>query len=220
MYKTTELFDLEHTIAKDLLSSHEYPWEVLQLIKEEILKLGEQLDKNEYKKIKENVWAHVTAKIADSAYIDGPTIIGKDTEIRHCAYIRGSALVGDGCVIGNSCELKNTIIFDGCQVPHFNYVGDSILGYKAHMGAGSIVYNIKSDKHNVVVKDEEEIQKMREASLLNDKIMGEVEAFVKIGMKDKEIEDFIYSFTTWKNLIIDSLECIINRVFIRRLYFL
>ncbi len=156
MYKTTELFDLEHTIAKDLLSSHEYPWETLKLIKEEILKLAEQLDKNEYKEIKENVWVHNSAKIADSAFIEGPTIIGKDTEIRHCAYIRGSAIVGEGCVIGNSCELKNAIIFDGCQVPHFNYVGDSILGYKAHMGAGSIVSNIKSDKHNVVIKDEEE----------------------------------------------------------------
>ena len=156
MYKTTELFDLEHTIAKDLLNSHEYPWETLKLIKDEILKLAEQLDKNEYKEIKENVWVHNSARIADSAYIDGPTIIGKDTEIRHCAYIRGSAIVGEGCVIGNSCELKNTIIFDGCQVPHFNYVGDSILGYKAHMGAGSIVSNIKSDKHNVVIKDEEE----------------------------------------------------------------
>ena len=156
MYKTTELFDLDHTIAKELLSSHEYPWEILKLIKDEILRLAEQLDKNEYKEIKENVWAHNSAKIAESAYIDGPTIIGKDTEIRHCAFIRGSAIIGDGCVIGNSCEIKNAIIFDGCQVPHFNYVGDSILGYKAHMGAGSIVSNLKSDKHNVVIKSEEE----------------------------------------------------------------
>ena len=155
MYKTSELFDLNHSIAKEFLETCEYPWEALQGIKEYILKKGKELDQD-YQEVQENVWIHKTAKVAQNATIEGPTIIGPNTEIRHCAFIRGSVLIGESCVIGNSCELKNAIIFDNSQVPHFNYVGDSILGYKAHMGAGSIVSNLKSDKQNVVIKQEEQ----------------------------------------------------------------
>lgn len=154
MYTTKNLFDLNNTIAKEYLEKYEYPWEALPEIKNFIKDLINKLDKNEYKEIKENVWVHNSATIAPSAYIDGPTIIGKDSEIRHCAYIRGNAIIGEGVVIGNSCEVKNAIIFNKSQVPHFNYVGDSILGYHAHMGAGSIVSNLKSDGKNITVKDE------------------------------------------------------------------
>lgn len=154
MYTTKNLFDLNNTIAKEYLEKYEYPWEALPEIKNFIKDLINSLDKNEYKEIKENVWVHNSATIAPSAYIDGPTIIGKDSEIRHCAYIRGNAIIGEGVVIGNSCEVKNAIIFNKSQVPHFNYVGDSILGYHAHMGAGSIVSNLKSDGKNITVKDE------------------------------------------------------------------
>ena len=149
--KIKELYDLNHTKAKDYLSKYEYPWEALASIKDFILELGKSLDKNEYNEIKENVWVHKSAKVFDSAYLGSPCIIGENTEIRHCAFIRGSALVGDNCVIGNSCELKNVIIFDNAEVPHFNYVGDSILGFKAHMGAGSITSNVKSDRTLVVI---------------------------------------------------------------------
>ena len=156
MYKTKDLFDLDHTLAKDYLSKFEYPWEALSGIKEMIIELGRNLDKNEYKEISENVWVHNTATIFPSAYINGPCIIGANTEVRHCAFIRGSALIGEDCVVGNSCELKNVILFDHVQTPHYNYVGDSILGYYSHMGAGSITSNVKSDKKLVVVHSKDE----------------------------------------------------------------
>jgi len=150
MMRTAELFDLKHTLAGEYLARFEYPWQALSGIREMILTVGKTLGK-EYEKTSQFVWIHKTAKIAPSAYIAGPCIIGADTEVRHCAYIRGSALVGKNCVVGNSTELKNVILFDNVQVPHFNYVGDSILGYKAHMGAGAITSNVKSDKSLVVV---------------------------------------------------------------------
>ena len=156
--KIKELYDLNHTKAKDYLSKYEYPWEALASIKDFIIELGKSLDTNEYKEIKENVWVHKSAKVFDSAYLGSPCIIGENTEIRQCAFIRGSALVGDNCVIGNSCELKNVIIFDNAEVPHFNYVGDSILGFKAHMGAGSITSNVKSDRTLVVIHGDTNIE--------------------------------------------------------------
>ena len=153
MYKINDLFDLEHTIAKDYLSQYEYPWDALKGIKELIIELGNKLDKNEFNEVKPNVWIHKTATVFESAYIGEPCIIGANTEVRHCAFIRGSAIVGKGAVVGNSTELKNVILFNKVQVPHYNYVGDSVLGYKSHMGAGSITSNVKSDKTLVVVKD-------------------------------------------------------------------
>lgn len=150
--KITELYDLTHTIAADYLKQYTYPWEALKGIGELIISLGNQLNPDEYDNPAENVWIHKTAKVFPSAYIGAPCIIGANTEVRHCAFIRGSALVGDNCVVGNSVELKNVIIFDNVQTPHYNYVGDSILGYKSHMGAGSITSNVKSDKTNVVIK--------------------------------------------------------------------
>lgn len=155
--KTAELFDLTHTAAGEYLANFEYPWEALGGIKEMIKNLGNCLDKNEYNEIGENVWVHKTARIAATAFIGAPCIIGAETEVRHCAFIRGSALIGSGCVIGNSVEVKNAIIFDSVQVPHFNYVGDSILGYRSHMGAGSVTSNVKSDKTLVRVKNGDEI---------------------------------------------------------------
>lgn len=152
MYKINDLYDLTHSQAKDYLSKYEYPWQALKGIKDFIIELGETLG-DEYQEVNEHVWIHKDAKVFDSAYIGSPCIIGSGTEVRHCAFIRGSALVGENCVIGNSVELKNVIIFDNVQVPHYNYVGDSILGYKSHMGAGSITSNVKSDKTLVVVKD-------------------------------------------------------------------
>ena len=154
--KINNLFSLDESIAKDLLIKYTYPWEVLPHISEFILELGKKLPKDEYKKIGEDVWIHKSAKVFESAYIHGPAIICKDAEIRHCAFIRGNAIVGEGAVIGNSTELKNVIVFNKCEVPHYNYVGDSILGYKAHMGAGSITSNIKSDRKLVVIKDVDE----------------------------------------------------------------
>ena len=150
--KINNLFSLDESIAKDLLIKYTYPWEVLPHISEFILELGKKLPKDEYNKIGEDVWIHKSAKVFESAYIHGPAIICKDAEIRHCAFIRANAIVGEGAVIGNSTELKNVIIFNKCEVPHYNYVGDSILGYRAHMGAGSI----KSDRKLVVIKDGEE----------------------------------------------------------------
>lgn len=147
-----ELYDLTETAAKPLLESVTYPWEALPKIKDFIIELGNSLDPEEYEKRGENIWIHKSATIFDSAYIAGPCIIGKDTEVRQCAFIRGSALVGDNCVVGNSTELKNVIIFNNVQVPHYNYVGDSILGFHSHMGAGSITSNVKSDKTLVHVK--------------------------------------------------------------------
>lgn len=158
MNKTTELLDLNHTQAKELLIKYDYPYEALKDLSDYIIVLGNTLDLNEYKKIDNDIWIHKTANIFPSSYIKGPCIIGKNSEVRHSAFIRGSALIGENCVIGNSCEIKNSIIFDNAEVPHFNYVGDSILGYKAHMGAGSITSNIRQDKTNVVIHDKEDIK--------------------------------------------------------------
>ena len=151
-FNTSALFDLSHTLAGDYLARFTYPWQALDGIKELILTLGPALGDG-YKELAPQVWVHETAKIAPTAFLDEPCIIGPGTEVRHCAFIRGSALVGAGCVVGNSVELKNVILFDSVQVPHYNYVGDSILGYKSHMGAGSITSNVKSDKTLVTVKD-------------------------------------------------------------------
>ena len=148
-----EMYTLEETIAKDLFEGVTYPWEVLPKISSFILELGASLPEEEYEKRGENVWVARSAKVAPTAFIGGPAIIGKDAEVRHCAFIRGNAIVGEGAVVGNSTELKNVILFNKVQVPHYNYVGDSILGYKSHMGAGSITSNVKSDKTLVVVKD-------------------------------------------------------------------
>ena len=148
----TELYDLEHTAAKSYLETLTYPWEALPYISDWILEIGASLSKDEYEEVSEHVWIHKTAKVFASASITGPAIIGANTEVRQCAFIRGNALVGEDCVIGNSTELKNVIIFDHVQVPHYNYVGDSILGYMSHMGAGSITSNVKSDKTHVHVK--------------------------------------------------------------------
>ena len=145
------LFTLEETIAAGAFEGCTYPWEVLGKIKSEILKIGATLSADEYDKIGDDVWIAKTAKVAPTAFINGPAIICKNAEIRHCAFIRGSAIVGEGTVVGNSTELKNVILFNNVQVPHYNYVGDSILGYKSHMGAGSITSNVKSDKSLVVV---------------------------------------------------------------------
>ncbi|MDE6664720.1 MAG: UDP-N-acetylglucosamine pyrophosphorylase [Ruminococcus sp.] len=150
--KITDLYDLNHTASADYLSKFTYPWEALKGISEFIIELGKTLPRDEYDNPFENVWIHKTANVYPTAYIGSPCIIGAETEVRHCAFIRGSALVGKNCVIGNSVELKNVIIFDNVQTPHYNYVGDSILGYKSHMGAGSITSNVKSDKTNVVIK--------------------------------------------------------------------
>ena len=144
------LYDLDHTLAKEYLEKFVYPWEALKGIKDMIIALGATLG-DDYEERAPQVWVHKTAKVFDSAYLGAPCIIGPNTEVRHCAFIRGNALVGEKCVVGNSVELKNVILFDGVQVPHYNYVGDSILGYKAHMGAGSITSNVKADKTNVVV---------------------------------------------------------------------
>lgn len=153
--KIQELLSLDKTIAGELFTGLTYPWEALPLIKDFILKLGEPLPKDKFEKRGEGIWIAKSAKIFDSAYLGGPLIIDEDAEIRQCAFIRGSAIVGKGCVVGNSTELKNVVLFDGVQVPHYNYVGDSILGYKSHMGAGSITSNVKSDKTLVVVKNKE-----------------------------------------------------------------
>ncbi len=155
MYAIKDLYDLDHTAAKEYLSKFTYPWEALKGIKEFILALGPTLGPD-YEEVSEHVWVHRTAKVFQSAYLGAPCIIGPETEVRHCAFIRGSALVGANCVVGNSVELKNVILFDNVQTPHYNYVGDSILGYRSHMGAGSITSNVKSDKKLVVVHNGEE----------------------------------------------------------------
>lgn len=155
MLKTSDLFDLSHSMAGTYLSDFELPWQALGGIKSLILSLGSQLGED-YNQIQPNVWVHKTAVVAPTAYLGAPCIIGANTEVRHCAFIRGSALVGENCVVGNSVELKNVILFDNVQVPHYNYVGDSILGYKSHMGAGSLTSNVKSDKTLVVVKNGQE----------------------------------------------------------------
>lgn len=153
--KIKSLYSLEHTMAEKFLREYEFPWEVLPHIGEIIKALGKELPEEEYNKAGDDVWIHKTVEIAPTASIKGPAIIGEGTEIRQCAFIRGNALVGKGAVVGNSTELKNVILFDGVQVPHYNYVGDSILGYKSHMGAGSITSNVKSDKALVKVHSED-----------------------------------------------------------------
>ena len=150
-----ELYNLEETIARDIFEGVTYPWEVLPKIGAFIVELGNTLPEDEYEKVWENVWVAKSAKVAPTAFINGPAIIGKNAEVRHCAFIRGNAIVGEGAVVGNSTELKNVILFNKVQVPHYNYVGDSILGYKAHMGAGSITSNVKSDKTLTTVKTSE-----------------------------------------------------------------
>ena len=152
LYKTSELFDLSHTMAAPFLEKTEYPFEILDDISDIIVTLGKNLDEKEYHQRGDNIWISKTAKVAPTAYIAGPCIIGAETEVRHCAFIRGGALIGKGCVVGNSTELKNVFLFDLVQVPHYNYVGDSVLGYKAHMGAGSITSNVKSDKSLIVMR--------------------------------------------------------------------
>ena len=150
------LYNLEETIASKIFDGATYPWEVLPKISGFIIELGKTLSKEEYDQVQENVWIAKTAKVAPTASITGPAIIGKNAEVRHCAFIRGNAIVGENAVVGNSTELKNVILFNNVQVPHYNYVGDSILGYKSHMGAGSITSNVKSDKKLVIVKNGEE----------------------------------------------------------------
>jgi len=150
MTTISALYDLSHTLAKEYLQGFTYPWEALAGIGDMITALGQTLPQ-EYVQTAPQVWVHNTAKVAPTASLTGPCIIGPDTEVRHCAFVRGNALVGAGCVVGNSVELKNVILFDSVQVPHYNYVGDSILGYKSHMGAGSITSNVKSDKTPVVI---------------------------------------------------------------------
>ena len=151
MLKTTDLYDLRFTAAGAYLAQFEYPWQALDGIKDMILDLGNRLGE-EYTEVAPTVWVHKTATVAPTAFLGAPCIIGAGTEVRHCAFVRGSALVGENCVVGNSVELKNVILFDGVQVPHYNYVGDSILGHMSHMGAGAVTSNVKSDKTLVVVK--------------------------------------------------------------------
>ena len=150
MCEIQNLYDLRHTQASSYLSSFTYPWEALKGIKAFILELGETLG-DDYRKMGDDVWVHSTATVAPTAFIGGPCIVGPGTEVRHCAYIRGSALIGENCVVGNSTELKNVILFDNVQVPHYNYVGDSILGYKAHMGAGAVTSNVRGDRGLVTI---------------------------------------------------------------------
>ena len=155
MLTTQQLYDLNHSLAGSYLAGFNYPWQALKGIKDLILTLGPTLGAD-YTEVSPTVWIHKTTTVAPTAYLGAPCIIGAGTEVRHCAYIRGSALVGENCVVGNSVELKNVILFDNVQVPHFNYVGDSILGYKSHMGAGAVTSNVKSDKTLVVVKNGDE----------------------------------------------------------------
>ena len=174
MYQISELYDLSHTLAADYLRQFTYPWEALKGIKDMIVTLGETLGAD-YTQVSPQVWVHNTAKVAPTAFLGAPCIIGANTEVRHCAFIRGSALVGEHCVVGNSVELKNVILFDNVQTPHYNYVGDSILGYKSHMGAGSITSNVKSDKTLVTIKTQPpiETQQKKVGAMLGD--------FVEVG---------------------------------------
>ena len=153
MTRINDLYDLDHTIAKDYLERFEYPWEALEGLKDYIVELGKNLPGDEYDEVSENVWVAKDATVFATAYLGAPCIIDHGAEVRQCAFVRGSAIVGKNAVVGNSTELKNVILFDNVQVPHYNYVGDSILGYKAHMGAGSITSNVKSDKTLVVIKE-------------------------------------------------------------------
>lgn len=155
-YTVDKLFDLQETIAADLMKQAQYPWELLSKIEEFIIQLGRTLPAEQFEQRGENIWVARDAHVFESAYIAGPCIVDSGAELRHCAFIRGKAIIGKGCVVGNSCELKNVVLFNKCEVPHYNYVGDSILGFHAHMGAGSITSNIKSDRTNVVIRDGEE----------------------------------------------------------------
>lgn len=157
MMTIADMYDLTHTQASDYLGQYVYPWEALAGIKTMIAELGAKLDPAEYTEVAPQVWVHKTATVAPTAYLGAPCIIGANTEVRHCAFVRGAALVGENCVVGNSVELKNVILFDNVQTPHYNYVGDSILGYKSHMGAGSITSNVKSDKTPVTIRNGEEV---------------------------------------------------------------
>ena len=174
MNSISEMYDLSHTMASDYLKNFTYPWEALKGIKDMIISLGATLGE-EYTEVSPQVWVHKTATVAPTAHLGAPCIIGANTEVRHCAFIRGSALVGENCVVGNSVELKNVILFDNVQTPHYNYVGDSILGYKSHMGAGSITSNVKSDKTLVVIHGETKMEtgQKKVGALLGD--------FVEIG---------------------------------------
>lgn len=151
--KITQLYDLEKTIAKELFDGCEYPWQALSKIKEFAVALGENLDKDKFEEVSPQVWIAKSAKVAPTAFIAAPCIIDEDTEVRHCAFIRGGVIVGKNCVVGNSTEMKNAVVFDNVQIPHFNYVGDSILGYKSHLGAGAVTSNVKSDKTLVTIKN-------------------------------------------------------------------
>ena len=173
MITITNLYDLNETIAADYLKQFAYPWEALAGISEYIVKLGATLSLDEYDKAGEDIWIHKDAKVAPTACLNGPLIVCKGAEVRHCAFVRGSAIVGEGAVVGNSTELKNVILFNKVQVPHYNYVGDSILGFKAHMGAGSITSNVKSDKLNVIVKGENysiETNRKKVGAMLGDNV--------------------------------------------------
>ena len=154
--KISDLYSLEHTIAAEIFEGKTYPWEILGELKSFIVKLGQSLDPEKFIKRGEDIWIAKSATIFDSAYIAGPCIIDEGAEVRHCAFIRGSAIIGKNAVVGNSTEVKNALVFDNVQIPHYNYVGDSVLGYKSHMGAGSITSNVKSDKTLVVVKSTDE----------------------------------------------------------------
>ena len=154
--KISDLYSLEHTIAAEIFEGKTYPWEILGNLKNFIIQLGETLDLEKFDKKGDNIWIAKSATVFDSAYIAGPCIIDEGAEVRHCAFIRGSAIIGKNAVVGNSTEVKNALVFDNVQIPHYNYVGDSVLGYKSHMGAGSITSNVKSDKTLVVVKSKDE----------------------------------------------------------------
>ena len=174
MIKIEDLYDLDHTLAEKYLKNFIYPWEALSQIKEMIYALGDTLSED-YIQRQAGIWIHKTARVAPTASIASPCIIGAGTEVRHGAFIRGCALIGDDCVVGNSVELKNVILFDGVQVPHFNYVGDSILGYKAHMGAGAVTSNVKADKTPVVIHGDSEIETKRK------KVGAMLGDFVEVG---------------------------------------
>ena len=176
--KISDLYDLSHTAAREHLTKHTYPWEALADIKDIILEIGNTLDPELYERRGEDIWISKSAKIYPNNYIAGPCIIGHNTEVRPGAFIRGSALVGENCVVGNSTELKNVILFDNVQVPHYNYVGDSILGYKSHMGAGSITSNVKSDKTLVVIKTQDKSEEFRTERKKVGAFLGD---FVEIG---------------------------------------
>lgn len=216
--KTEDLFLENASIAYSFIKEYEYPYMVLPDLKEYILKLGKDLS-SEYVEVKEHVWVHKTAKIASSAYLVGPCIIDEGAEVRHCAFIRGSVIIGKNSVLGNSCEIKNSILFDSVQVPHFNYVGDSILGYHAHMGAGSITSNVKSDKKNVTIMIEQErietnLKKI--GAFLGDYVEVGCNAVLNPGTMIGP-NSIIYPLTSVRgtilsNKIVKDMNCIVDRI--------